>query len=146
LKFLLGSVSWSVYRNYVKTGGTCLFAVVAFMFSVALSSHAGGDYWISVWTTHKIRYVFHLLIGSPVTHVSINSNWSDERYVEIYAGFGVLELILQSAASFSLVGFGVRAATILHKRMVRSLGNAKIGFFDAYVAFVIFLKFCIPLD
>jgi hypothetical protein len=40
---------------------------------------------------------------------------------------------LNSIGSFSLVGFGIRAASQLHNRMVRSLANAKIGFFDAYV-------------
>jgi len=45
--------------------------------------------------------------------------------------FGVTELVLQSVASFTLVGFGLKAAGVLHKRMVSSMANAKILFFDA---------------
>lgn len=54
-------------------------------------------------------------------------------YLLVYAAFGILELVLQSVGSFSLVGFGIRAASQLHDRMLKSMANAKIGFFDAYV-------------
>lgn len=50
-----GSIPWSVYQDYVRTGGAVLFVIVAIMFTVALSSHAGGDYWLSVWTTDRLE-------------------------------------------------------------------------------------------
>ncbi len=62
----------------------------------------------------------------------INS-WTGNQYLIVYAMFGVVELVLQSGGSFALVGFGIKAATVLHERMVVSMANAKILFFDAYV-------------
>lgn len=135
-----GSISWAVYKDYVTTGGAALFIVVAIMFSVALSSHAGGDYWLSVWTTDRIGYVFLYselyLVKQRICIYYLINRWSGDMYLLIYAAFGLLELVLQSVGSFSLVGFGVRAASQLHNRMVTSMANAKIGFFDAYVLFV----------
>ncbi len=57
-----GYIPWSVYSEYVVTGGAVLFVVVAIIFIVALTSHAGGDYWLSVWTTNKLGYFRSFLL------------------------------------------------------------------------------------
>jgi hypothetical protein len=54
LCFVVGSISWGVYSEYVHAGGLALFTAVVVFYVVGLGSHAGGDFWISVWTTNKL--------------------------------------------------------------------------------------------
>jgi len=112
-----GAIPWSVYTGYVKTGGVAIFVSVASFSALALFSHAAADYWLSIWVTDRLGYT---AAGRGI-----------ELYLIIYAMFAGLELVLQSVGSFATVGFGIRACKTFHERMVNSLTNAKIGFFDA---------------
>lgn len=109
-----GNIPWSVYSNYIHAGGTALFILVVLFFIIALGLHGAADYWLSVWTTDKL-------------------GWTSGRYLTIYAVFGGIELVFQSCGSFSIVGFGIKGAKILHDKMVYSLAGATLQFFDAYV-------------
>jgi hypothetical protein len=109
-----GNIPWSVYSTYIHSGGIVLFVMVVLFFIIGLGLHAAADYWLSLWTTNRF-------------------GWTSGHYLSIYAIFGGVELVFQSAGSFSIVGFGIKAGCLLHDKMVKSLSGATIQFFDAYV-------------
>ena len=111
---MIGEVSWSVYKKYLKAGGGFLkFAVIFFCYCLSIGNGLASTSWISYWTSDG-QYTRH----------------SQSFYLGIFFGLSVTLGIVTFARSFLLARFGVSASESLHRNLLDSILRAPSSFFD----------------
>ena len=107
------SVSWTVWKAYIKASGSWLNApLVIFSLLCAQGANIAAGLWLSFWTSDKF------------------SNLSTGAYIGIYVALGFLQSILMYCFSTLLAIKGTNASrTLLQQALTRVL-RAPMSFFD----------------
>ncbi|XP_046664340.1 multidrug resistance-associated protein 1-like isoform X2 [Homalodisca vitripennis] len=114
-----GSVKLKVYASYLGSFGlfltlsTIICQILAQVFSV------GSNLWLSKWTSDETAVVDGVE-DEPIRNY----------YLEIYAAFGLCQLVATWASSFSLAFGSIYASRGLHISMLYSVLRAPMSFFD----------------
>ncbi|KAK3359696.1 P-loop containing nucleoside triphosphate hydrolase protein [Lasiosphaeria hispida] len=108
----LASVPWSVYTSYVRASGTILNApLVLLLLILSQGSNIVTSLWLSYWTSDKFGY-------------------SMGAYIGIYAGLGVVQVLLMFAFMVSLSIFGTTASKAMLRAAITRVLRAPMSFFD----------------
>jgi ABC-type multidrug transport system fused ATPase/permease subunit len=111
---MIGGVSSSVYKNYMKAGGGYLkFGFVYFGFVLSCLNQVATTSWISYWTSDA-KYEKH----------------SQAFYLGIFFMLAVTLGLVTFVRSFMLVRFGIDASEMLHRNLLNSIMRAPQSFFD----------------
>ncbi|KAL8745735.1 MAG: hypothetical protein Q9190_002174 [Brigantiaea leucoxantha] len=106
------SVSWDVYRAYVKASGTLFNGpFVVFLLIIGQGSNIATSLWLSYWTSNKFGYTTGTYIGT-------------------YAALGVAQALLMFAFSFALSILGTEASKVMLHRAMTQVLRAPMSFFD----------------
>ncbi|KAI9178966.1 hypothetical protein H9P43_005628 [Blastocladiella emersonii ATCC 22665] len=115
-----GSVSWSVYRSYLRaSGGTLTGLGVVLGVVLAQAARTGGDIWLSLWSSGGIA----ALAGD-----------GGGAYLGIYASFAAAQILALLGNGAHIAVAGVRASRTLHASAVERLLRAPMAFFDTQPA------------
>lgn len=111
---MIGAVSWSVYKKYIKSGGGFWrFAIVYIGYCLSIGNGLATTSWVSYWTSDA-DYSRH----------------SEAFYLCIFFGLSVSLGLVTFVRSFLLARFGVRASETLHHSLLDSILRAPQSFFD----------------
>lgn len=111
---MIGGVSPSVYKNYLKAGGGYLkFVFVYFGFILSCLNQVATTSWISYWTSDA-KYEKH----------------SQAFYLGMFFMLAVTLGLVTFIRSFLLVRFGIEASETLHRDLLNSIMRAPQSFFD----------------
>lgn len=112
---VIGAVSISVYRKYLKAGGGYLtFAAVYCGFLLSAGNGLASSSWISYWTADAPDYE-----RNP-----------EAFYLGLFFILSVTLGLFTFIRSFLLVRFGVKASEALHRNLLDSILRAPQSFFD----------------
>ncbi|XP_064395751.1 ATP-binding cassette sub-family C member 10-like [Halichondria panicea] len=142
----VGVVKLSVYRAYWTSVGHPLAIIIMTSFLLMQASRNVSDWWLSYWIAHSYNdsyasanitasvYIPHHSTLSSNTSIPILSleGASDNLafYLGIYGGLAVANTVFTLLRAFLYAYGGVRAATVLHKRLLRAILRAPVAFFD----------------
>jgi ABC-type multidrug transport system fused ATPase/permease subunit len=109
-----GSVKWAVFAAYAHAfpGG---WATVALLFALNITKQlasVGATLWLAVWSARRI------------------SHWTDGAYLGMYAFISIAVAVVTYIKSLAFTYCGIEAASTLHARLLRSVLNARLTFFD----------------
>ena len=111
---MIGAVSWSVYKKYLKAGGGYWkFAIVYIGYCFSIGNGLANTSWVSYWTSD----------GDYTRH-------SQAFYLCIFFGLSVSLGLVTFMRSFLLARFGVSASESLHSNLLDSILRAPQSFFD----------------
>lgn len=106
-----GSISWTVYKDYIKSGGGCYFLFVMFLFVFAQGARIFSDWWLTAWSTD----LFNLHAG---------------YYVLYYGVITIGSLILIFLRSWIYGLFSRKSSIILQRNLIYSIFRSPISWFD----------------
>ncbi|OMH80271.1 Metal resistance protein YCF1 [Zancudomyces culisetae] len=109
-----GKVKFRIYKEYIKSCG--VVSVLIFLVSMVLNivGTVGGNYWLKLWTDDS--------------GAGGNNN---VYYLTGYALFGVFTVVFVSVRTYVLwAGCAVNSAKISHEKMLVSVFNSPMSFFD----------------
>ncbi|KAN0114469.1 P-loop containing nucleoside triphosphate hydrolase protein [Hyaloscypha variabilis] len=108
----VGSVSWDIYREYIKASSSVWnLWLVIFLIVIAQSSNIATSLWLSWWTSKR----FDLAMG---------------EYIGVYAGLGVLQSILMFSFATTLTFLCTTASKVMLHRAISNTLRAPMSFFD----------------
>ncbi|KLU91373.1 multidrug resistance-associated protein 2, partial [Magnaporthiopsis poae ATCC 64411] len=108
----VSSVPWSVYGDFVRASGSILNAPAALLLLVlAQGANIMTSLWLSWWTGDKFR------LAAPV-------------YMGVYAGLGVVQVLLTFTFMLALSILGTRASKEMLRRAMARVLRAPMAFFD----------------
>ena len=108
----IGSVSWEIYRNFIKaSGSTWNLAPIVIIIVIAQGSSIVTNLWLSWWTSGR----FDLATGV---------------YIGIYTSLGVLQSLFMFSFALILTSLSTRASKIMLHRATSSALRAPMSFFD----------------
>uniref|UniRef100_A0A9J8AGT6 ATP-binding cassette sub-family C member 5 n=1 Tax=Cyprinus carpio carpio TaxID=630221 RepID=A0A9J8AGT6_CYPCA len=116
-----GAVAWPVYTAYIKAaGGPLAFVVNILLFLFTTGSIAFSNWWLSYW----IRQ------GSGVRQSHYSANNSNSYYSRVYVLSMGAALFLKMVRGLVFVKCTVRAASVLHDKLFKTLLLSPMRFFD----------------
>lgn len=119
----LAHPEFQVYRDYARQFGSVLFLLVAFCFAAAQFSQVLSDWWLGRWAENDVVYI-----------IGYRSDWPRAKVLNHFlAGYGLLALLQVCFAATKVIFVqlaGLRAARLLHERMLRMILGAPTSFFD----------------
>ncbi|KAK6181779.1 hypothetical protein SNE40_009566 [Patella caerulea] len=143
-----GVVKLRVYKSYWKAIGSCLVPVILIALFLMQASRNINDWWLSYWvshthscsntnnttysnSSHKVYDSYMLLetIGSNIRNIS-ESKDNINFYLMIYGCLAGANSIFTLARAFLFAFGGIQAAQVLHKKLLASILNAPVTFFD----------------
>ncbi|GBN59105.1 Multidrug resistance-associated protein 1 [Araneus ventricosus] len=113
----IGGVRRFIYLNYVKKMGISLFVGSAIGFIAFVSFEAGGNIWLSKWSSDAAK------------NATSNSSQTIWR-LSIYGTFGLAQVITTILGNFFLVLGVARASERYHRFMLDSVLKSPMSFFD----------------
>lgn len=108
---MTGRVKWSVYWQYVKSIGPGTSAIVICMYLLGQSLHTGSNIWLAYWSDNK-------------------ANNPASVFLAVYAGLGGSEALVELVREFLLFTSCVRAAKVIHERLLKAILHSPMSFFD----------------
>ena len=106
------SVSWNVYKAYIKASGSYLVAPgVVFLLVIAQSCNIITTLWLGWWVSDKFGL-------------------SRATYIGIFAALGIAQSLLMFAFSFALTIAGTKSSKVLMHEAMQSTLRAPMSFFD----------------
>lgn len=108
----VGSVSWDIYRNYIKASGSLWnLWLVIFILVVAQGANIVTSLWLSWWTSKRLD----LATG---------------EYIGAYAALGVAQSLLMFVFATTLTSFCTTASKVMLHRAISSTLRVPMSFFD----------------
>ncbi|XP_018565536.1 probable multidrug resistance-associated protein lethal(2)03659 [Anoplophora glabripennis] len=144
-----GIISWSVYKSYLKAGGSwfkTILLCLAFIVSQAVASLT--DYFISVWSNIEQWRNEHSVSGAlengtdlnPTINVTAGSELTSQYFLSdilternctiIYTSLVCLTVVLTVTRSISFFRYCMTASTNLHNKMFEKIVYATMRFFN----------------
>ncbi|XP_067115329.1 ATP-binding cassette sub-family C member 10 isoform X1 [Osmerus mordax] len=147
----VGGLAWKVYHTYWRSvGGVLVFSIFLSLLFMQASKNV-SDWWLSHWIS-KLKCngsglslqtpdfsTQHLLFLSgglmyPVTYMEIAyvTNISSEVkfYLTVYGCIAVANTVFTAIRAFLFAYGGIRAATLIHNRVLDQVLKATMAFFD----------------
>ena len=108
----VGSVSWDIYREYIKASGSIgNLGLVIFTVAIAQGANIATSLWLSWWTSNKFDF-------------------ATGKYIGVYAALGVLQSLLMFTFATILTSLCTRASKVMLHRAISSVLRAPMSFFD----------------
>ncbi|XP_055945271.1 multidrug resistance-associated protein 1-like isoform X2 [Argiope bruennichi] len=116
-KMEVGGVHRFIYVNYVKQMGLPLFLGSVLGFFSLVSFEAGGNIWLSDWSSDATK---------NGTHSKSQTVWR----LSMYGAFGIAQVLSSVLGGFLLILGATRASERYHRFMLDSVLKSPMSFFD----------------
>ena len=113
----IGVVQLSVYKDYWRAAGTLLSASVFISLFLMQASDNASDMWLSHWV-------------NAVSNTSANSTAGVSFYLSVYGYISIGNSAFTLMRAFTFAYAGIMAALVIHSKLLTSVLQAPIKFFD----------------
>uniref|UniRef100_A0A9J8CIG3 ATP-binding cassette sub-family C member 5 n=1 Tax=Cyprinus carpio carpio TaxID=630221 RepID=A0A9J8CIG3_CYPCA len=129
-----GAVAWPVYTAYIKAaGGPLAFVVNILLFLFTTGSIAFSNWWLSYWIRQGSGFPFKT-IQIPTNATAGSDSMRLNPHIQYYSRVYVLSmgaaLFLKMVRGLVFVKCTVRAASVLHDKLFKTLLLSPMRFFD----------------
>uniref|UniRef100_A0A8C2G665 Si:ch211-221f10.2 n=1 Tax=Cyprinus carpio TaxID=7962 RepID=A0A8C2G665_CYPCA len=129
-----GAVAWPVYTAYIKAaGGPLAFVVNILLFLFTTGSIAFSNWWLSYWIRQGSGFPFKT-IQIPTNATAGSDSMRLNPHIQYYSRVYVLSmgaaLFLKTVRGLVFVKCTVRAASVLHDKLFKTLLLSPMRFFD----------------
>lgn len=124
-----GVLSYTVYKSYwLATGSILAISILLFLFLMQASRNI-SDWFLAYWVSHSKRsdnstVYYHYSLHNLSTSLDV------KQYLIIYASIGAANSVLTFFRAFLFAYGGIVAANRLHKKLLKSILNAPLSYFD----------------
>ncbi|XP_073676055.1 LOW QUALITY PROTEIN: ATP-binding cassette sub-family C member 5 [Garra rufa] len=126
-----GAVAWPVYAAYIKAaGGPLAFIVNILLFLFTTGSIAFSNWWLSHWIRQGSGNSSLLQGNETVESDSMRLNPHIQYYSRVYVLSMGVALFLKTVRGLVFVKCTVRAASVLHDKLFKTLLLSPMRFFD----------------
>ncbi|XP_024116451.1 multidrug resistance-associated protein 7 [Oryzias melastigma] len=149
----VGGLAWTVYQTYWTSMGGMLASSILLSLLLMQASKNVSDWWLSYWVSslpsnssswingsssstfrspHLLLFSSTGLLSAPSVQVSLSNDSSrDVRfYLTVYGSIGAANTVFTAIRAF-LFAYGViRAASVIHNRLLDQILQATLTFFD----------------
>ncbi|XP_052429631.1 ATP-binding cassette sub-family C member 5-like [Carassius gibelio] len=126
-----GAVAWTVYAAYIKAaGGPLAFIVNILLFLFTTGSIAFSNWWLSHWIRQGSGNSSVLLGNQTAESDSMRLNPHMQYYSRVYVLSMGAALFLKTVRGLVFVKCTVRAASVLHDQLFKTLLLSPMRFFD----------------
>ncbi|XP_028396229.1 LOW QUALITY PROTEIN: multidrug resistance-associated protein 7-like [Dendronephthya gigantea] len=146
----VGVVKYDVYRSYWQAAGVCLTISILLSLFLMQASRNISDWWLAYWISHDkhsqstndTSSYGHVLwpphASSEVhsdpevlhaTHLRIKTG-SLTFYLVVYGGIAFANTVFTFFRAFLFAYGGVKAAQVIHEKLLKSILAAPVSFFD----------------
>ena len=132
-----GSVAGSAYMHYARAGGLITAAMVVIVQAFGRAAEIMAGFWLALWAERSFEAA---ISGNP--HSTSDTN----RYLGIYALFGMLGVLGLTARSIIIAVHRLRASKLLHDDLTGSILRAPVSFFDVTPTGRILNRFAADMD
>ncbi|ORX79967.1 P-loop containing nucleoside triphosphate hydrolase protein [Anaeromyces robustus] len=109
-----GSVKWSIYKNYIKSGGGYVIGIfVLFLVGLIQFAKLGSDMWLVYWTEHTFKSI------------------SENNYILIYLAWNAGQTLITFFYYVYMANVGIKAAKTIHIKAISNVMKAPVLFFDS---------------
>lgn len=116
-KAMEGSVSWDVYRTYIKAaGGTWMLVVVLLCLVLSQGLSVGSGRWLAFWSQNAQE--------------NSESSWTMPEYAGVYALLAISGAFAAFGTSVVFAYGSMRASKSLHAVLLDAIVRAPMSFFD----------------
>eukprot|EP00794_Sanderia_malayensis_P019839 gene19839-21781_t len=121
-----GVVSINIYKSYWKSVGYVLAISIILFLLLMQGSKNVSDWWLAYWIS-EVKDKESTVLGG----LSGNNSSTDVKfYLTVYGAIAGANTVFTLFRAFLFAYGGIEAAKIIHKRLLKSLFNAPISFFD----------------
>ncbi|XP_056625623.1 ATP-binding cassette sub-family C member 5 isoform X4 [Triplophysa dalaica] len=126
-----GAVSWDVYASYIKAaGGLLAFIVNILLFLFTTGSIAFSNWWLSHWIKEGSGNSSLVQGNETAESDSMRLNPHVQYYSRVYALSMGAALVLKTFRGVVFVKCTVRAASVLHDKLFKTVLQSTMRFFD----------------
>uniref|UniRef100_A0A8C2H2A2 ATP-binding cassette sub-family C member 5 n=1 Tax=Cyprinus carpio TaxID=7962 RepID=A0A8C2H2A2_CYPCA len=126
-----GAVAWQVYTTYIKAaGGPLAFIVNILLFLFTTGSIAFSNWWLSHWIRQGSGNSSLLQTNETAESDSMRLNPHMQYYSRVYVLSMGAALFLKTVRGLVFVKCTVRAASVLHDKLFKTLLLSPMRFFD----------------
>uniref|UniRef100_A0A8C2HRT8 ATP-binding cassette sub-family C member 5 n=1 Tax=Cyprinus carpio TaxID=7962 RepID=A0A8C2HRT8_CYPCA len=126
-----GAVAWPVYTAYIKAaGGPLAFVVNILLFLFTTGSIAFSNWWLSYWIRQGSGNSSLLQTNATAGSDSMRLNPHIQYYSRVYVLSMGAALFLKTVRGLVFVKCTVRAASVLHDKLFKTLLLSPMRFFD----------------
>ncbi|XP_055033571.2 ATP-binding cassette sub-family C member 5 [Misgurnus anguillicaudatus] len=126
-----GAVAWDVYSAYIKAaGGPLAFILAILLFLFTTGSIAFSNWWLSHWIRQGSGNSSRLQGNETAETDSMRLNPHVQYYSRVYALSMVGALFLKTLRGLVFVKCTIRAASVLHDKLFKSILLSPMRFFD----------------
>lgn len=126
-----GAVAWPVYAAYIKAaGGPLAFIVNILLFLFTTGSIAFSNWWLSHWIRQGSANSSMLQGNETAESDSMRLNPHTQYYSRVYILSMGAALFLKTVRGLVFVKCTVRAASVLHDKLFKTLLLSPMRFFD----------------
>uniref|UniRef100_A0A9J7YS90 ATP-binding cassette sub-family C member 5 n=1 Tax=Cyprinus carpio carpio TaxID=630221 RepID=A0A9J7YS90_CYPCA len=126
-----GAVAWQVYTTYIKAaGGPLAFIVNILLFLFTTGSIAFSNWWLSHWIRQGNINIPSTVLHGPCFSDSMRLNPHMQYYSRVYVLSMGAALFLKTVRGLLFVKCTVRAASVLHDKLFKTLLLSPMRFFD----------------
>ncbi|MGH0138977.1 UNVERIFIED_CONTAM: hypothetical protein FKN15_000218 [Acipenser sinensis] len=126
-----GSVSWSVYKAYIRAaGGALAFIINIVLFLLTTGSITFSNWWLSYWIKQGSGNTTVVFDNGTVVSDSMRDNPHSHYYAGVYAlSMGTI-LLLKAVRGIVFVKCTLRAASKLHDLLFDKILHSPVRFFE----------------
>ncbi|XP_065061425.1 ATP-binding cassette sub-family C member 10-like [Rhopilema esculentum] len=118
-----GSVAFNVYKSYWRAVGHILSVAVIIFLLLMQASRNISDWWLAYWISEEKE---KLNTSSSQVHVEDDTRF----YIIVYGALAGANTVFTLFRAFLFAYGGVKAAKVVHKKLLTSILKAPIVFFD----------------
>ncbi|KAI2473995.1 ATP-binding cassette sub-family C member 4 [Diabrotica virgifera virgifera] len=128
-----GTVSLKVYLRYYKyAGGIIMLVILAIIFIAAQAALSYSEKLVSKWVNLEPSITNLTLSNQTDTEEYINIINKRDNYLVMYTFLTVVMVVLTFTRIYMNFFFAIRASRNLHRKMLKSVINAFMSFFDKH--------------
>ncbi|XP_062857046.1 ATP-binding cassette sub-family C member 5 [Trichomycterus rosablanca] len=126
-----GAVTWTTYATYIKAaGGSLAFIVNVLLFVLTTGSIAFSNWWLSHWIKQGSGNLTVLQGNESAVSSSMRLNPHIQYYSTVYALSMGVALLLKTTRGIIFVKCTLRAASVLHDKLFKTILLSPMRFFD----------------
>ena len=126
-----GVLRRGVVLDYVVAVGTGLCALLLAALTVMQLSRNASDWWMSVWSSAALGGASNSGGGGNGALVRSLAGWGPRHFEAVYVGIACVNVVATAVRSVAFAYAGLRAARLLHDRLLASVAWAPLAFHDA---------------
>uniref|UniRef100_A0A8C7DD20 ATP-binding cassette sub-family B member 6 n=1 Tax=Oncorhynchus kisutch TaxID=8019 RepID=A0A8C7DD20_ONCKI len=141
----VGGLAWKVYHTYWRAVGGPLAVSILLSLLLMQASKNVSDWWLSHWISNlknngSAQSVLmpaysspHLLLFSPgglIIYTPIWVNSEVKFYLTVYCSIAGANMVFTAFRAFLFAFGGIRAASVVHNRLLDTVLKATVTFFD----------------